>query len=49
MVPEKTFLLLPHKLSKKLVNMRIETVETRRGCLEVFGFKGLMLVLDYMV
>jgi large subunit ribosomal protein L20 len=22
---------------------------TRRGCLEDFGFKGLMLVLDYMV
>ena len=49
MVPEKTFLLLPHKLLKKLVNMRTETVEIRKECLEVFGFKELTLVLDYMV
>ena len=49
MVPEKTFLPLPRKRLKKLVNMRIETVETRRECSEVYGFKELTLVLDYMV
>jgi hypothetical protein len=49
MAPEKTFLPLPRKRLKKLANMRTETVEIRRECSEVSGFKELTLVLDYMV
>ena len=48
-VLEKTYSLLLLKLLKKQVNTLTETVEIRRECLGVFGYKELMLVLVYTV